>query len=126
VAFVETVGIGTLEIGCELNPIAPSSTCGVDSGIQELPTETLPAEVRMDVHGLHLCTTTSLSLEMSKHDELAHPYDLAVQLHDEDITRVRSLNFGEGRPVGGQVGERFLPLFECAVAQELDESIHVP
>ncbi len=64
-------------------------------------------------------------LEVSKHDELAHPYDLAIHLHDQEIRRVSSPNFGEGRPVGAQVGRRFLPLFQCTVTQELDEAPHV-
>ena len=81
-ALVEAVGVGSLKIRRELNPIAASFTGSIDSDSQKLLTKTPPTEVRMDVHGLHLGTSAPASLEVPKDHELAHPDDFAILLHN--------------------------------------------
>ncbi len=85
VALVESVGVGSLDIRGELDAIATCLLGSVDSGIEELFTDALSTKVRMDVQGLHLRAKAAASLEMSEHDELAHPYDLAIKLSYEDF-----------------------------------------
>jgi hypothetical protein len=123
--LVEPVGLGPLEIGRELNPITPGPFGGIDGGLQKLLTDTPSAEVRMDVHGLHLRTKASASLEMAKHHELTHPHDFTIQLSYEDIAPSSRLDLREGYEVWVRVGRVFSPLFQFAMFQERDQTLQV-
>jgi hypothetical protein len=125
-ALVEAVGVRALEIGRELNPIAPCFTGGIDSHIQKLLPEAPPTEIRMDVHGLHLSTTAPVSLEVPKHHQLAHPHDVAIQFHNQNITPVGRLDLGERCPIDAQVGSVLLLIVQRTVTEEFDEALYVP
>jgi hypothetical protein len=119
------MGVSPLEIGRELDAIAPGSSSGVHGSFQKLLTDALPPEVRVDMHGLHLGAQSSTTLEVTEHDQFAHSHDLTVQLGHENIAPAIRLNLGQGDQVGAQFGGVFLSIVQCTVGQQFDEALHI-
>jgi hypothetical protein len=125
VTLIEAVGVGSLKIGGELHPITACPFGDIDRRLQKLLADAPSSEVWMNVHRLHLRTQAPAPLEVTKHDELAHSDDLAVELSDQNIASARSLDLGESAKIIPRVRWLLSLVLESAVLQEGDQSMHI-
>src|ERR1019366_10278782 len=86
VACVEAVGIGTPEVGRELDPVAACLTGNLNSGCQQLCTYSLGAEFGVHVHGFDLAAEPSEPLEVTEDHQLTHADNVTGHFCHQEVT----------------------------------------
>ncbi len=119
--LIEAMCIWALSVRRQLESIAPFLTRPVNSGGEQLGTDSPASMVRMDVHRLDLGAPASPRLQMPEDDQLAGADHLAIDLGHQDVATGCGADLLEGGRIGGSIVPILLALHQRAQLEQFDE-----
>jgi hypothetical protein len=97
------MGIGPHGVRGELDPVTAELAGSLDGSPHEVVADAAPPMVRVDMDRLDLGTEASAMLEVTEHDQLAHPNRLTPQVGHQQRAGAR-VDIVQGGRIRSQVG----------------------